>query len=430
MNIFSLLRKVWNAHDVRNKLLFTLGIITIYRVLAHVPLPGVDLAALQNLFDSNQFLGLLNLFSGGALSNFSIIALGLNPYINASIILSLLTMAFPALKELSKEGEAGRRKINQYTRLLTLPLAVVQSVSIYFILRNQGIISYLSPATLGLMVLTLTTGAVLLTWLGELIDQYGIGNGISILIFGGILSGLPVSIMQVQASQVSQGDTLSLLFFLAVSVIIIWGIVFVSETQREIPIQYARRVSGRGGISGQTTHLPLRLNQVGVIPIIFAISLLALPGVIGNFAVSAVTNPGIVSALEWFLRAYNNPFVYAGVYFLLVIGFTYFYTAVQFNPDDIAENLQKQAAFIPGIRPGAHTAEYLNQVLTKITLAGAVFLGVIAILPIAMQFLFPAIGAAVSLGGTSLLIVVSVVMDMLKRLEAMLVTRGYEQFLE
>lgn len=429
MKFLSVIRQAWSTPDVRKKILFTLGILTIFRILAHVPLPGVDLEALRSIFENNQFLGLLNLFSGGALSNFSIIALGLNPYINASIILNLMTMVIPALKELSQEGASGRRKINQYTRLLTLPLAVVQSMSIYFLLRSQDVVSYLSPVDIAIMVVSLTAGSFLLVWLGELIENYGIGSGISILIFAGIISGLPSSISQISAANVEQGDFMSMLLFLGLSVLIVWGIVLVNEAQREIPVQYARRTAGRQTAGGQMTHLPLRLNSAGVIPIIFAISLISLPTLAGNFLVN-MQNPQIVSFTRSFLEFYNNPFVYAAFYFILVIGFTYIYTAVQFNPEDVAENLQKQAAFIPGIRPGAHTAEYLNQIITRITLAGAVFLGVIAVLPILMQFLFPTIGGVVSIGGTSLLIVVSVVLDVLKRLEAMLATRGYEQFLQ
>ncbi|MCA9397346.1 preprotein translocase subunit SecY, partial [candidate division WWE3 bacterium] len=365
----------------------------------------------------------------GALSNFSIIALGLNPYINSSIIMSLLQMVIPSLKEMQQEGEQGRRKINQYTRLATIPLAILQSVSIYFLLRNQDIISFLTPIQLGIMVLTLTAGAMILIWIGDLIDQYGIGSGISVLIFAGILSGLPVSIAQLQATQINQGDSFSFILFALMSVVIVWAIVMVNESQREIPIQYARRAKGRPWTGGQSTHLPLRLNQAGVIPIIFAISLLSLPSIASNFLLSS-SSLQFSDALTTFLRYYNMPVIYASVYFLLVVGFTYFYTAVQFNPEDVAENLQKQAAFIPGIRPGNQTAEYINQVLTRITLSGAIFLGLIAVLPIGMQFLFPNIGTVVSLGGTSLLIVVSVVLDVVKRLEAMLVTRGYEQFLE
>lgn len=429
MKFLSVIRQAWSTPDVRKKVFFTLGILTLFRILAHVPLPGVDLEALRNIFANNQFLGLLNLFSGGALANFSIVALGLNPYINASIILNLMTMVIPSLKELSQEGASGRRKINQYTRLLTLPLSVIQSMSIYFLLRSQDVVAFLSPVSIAIMVVTLTAGSFLLVWLGELIENYGIGNGISILIFAGIISGLPSSIAQMGAVNVEQGDLISMLLFFGLSILIVWGIVVVNEAQREIPVQYARRTSGRQATGGQMTHLPLRLNSAGVIPIIFAISLISLPTLAGNFLVN-MQNQQIVSLTRDFLEIYNNPIVYSAFYFLLVIVFTYIYTAVQFNPEDVAENLQKQAAFIPGIRPGAHTAEYLNQIITRITLAGAVFLGVIAVLPILMQFVFPTIGGIVSMGGTSLLIVVSVVLDVLKRLEAMLATRGYEQFLQ
>lgn len=425
--IISILRSAWATPDLRRKILFTLGILAGFRILAHVPLPGIDLAALKSLFEQSQFLGLLNLFSGGALSNFSIIALGLNPYINASIILQLMTMVFPKLEELQKEGEAGQRKINQYTRLLTVPLAIVQSLSIYFILRQQGIIEFLTPLQLGLMILTLTTGAVLLVWLGELITEYGIGNGISILIFAGILSGLPISLSQLLGTR-TQGDFFDLGLFVVVALAVIAGIVLVNEAHREIPVQYARRA--RGQATAVQTFIPLRLNQAGVIPIIFAISLVLIPGTVANFA-AGLPYPQVAEIANLVAQLFNQQNIfYAIFYFLLVIGFTYFYTAVTFNPDRIAENLQRQGGFIPGVRPGKITSEYLNRVLNRITLPGSLFLASIAVMPILMQFLFPQIGAVVSLGGTSILIVVSVIIETVKQMEAMMVMRGYERFLE
>lgn len=427
--ITSLLRRIWKTPDLRRKILLSLLILLVYRVLAHVPLPAINITALRDLFSQSQFLGLLNLFSGGALSNFSIIALGLNPYINASIILQLMTMVFPKLEELQKEGEAGQRKINQYTRLLTVPLAIVQSLSIYFILRQQEIITNLSPLKLGLMILTLTAGAILLVWLGELITEYGIGNGISVLIFAGILSGMPLSIGQLFGAR-TQGNFLDIGLFIAVALAVIAGIVLVNEARREIPVQYARRAKGGRETGGASSFIPLRLNQAGVIPIIFAISLVLIPGTVANFA-AGLPYPQVASIASTVAELFNQQSItYAITYFLLVIGFTYFYTAVTFNPDNIAENLQKQGGFIPGVRPGKMTSEYLNRILTRITLPGALFLGAIAIMPILMQFLFPEIGAIVSLGGTSILIVVSVILETVKQVEAMLVMRGYEKFLE
>ncbi len=427
--ILNLLRNAWNTPDLRSKLLFSILILAVFRILAHIPLPGIDFAALKALFAQSQFLGLLNLFSGGALSNFSIIALGLNPYINASIILQLMAMVIPKLEELQKEGEAGMRKIDQYTRLLTVPLAIVQSISIYFILQQQNIISLLPPLQLGLMVLTLTTGAVLLVWLGELITEYGVGNGISILIFAGILSGLPVSLTQLVGAR-TQSNVFNLILFAVVALLVVGGIVLVNEARREIPVQYARRARGSKQLGGATTFLPLRLNQAGVIPIIFAISLVLIPGTVANFA-TGLPYPHVAEIAGKVAQIFNQrSATYAITYFLLVVGFTFFYTAVTFNPDNIAENLQKQGGFIPGVRPGKITSEYLNRILTRITLPGGIFLATIAVLPILLQFLFPEIGSVVSLGGTSILIVVSVILETIRSIEAMMVMRGYEQFLD
>lgn len=426
--LLQILQNAWATPDLRIKILFTLFILLVFRIIAHIPLPGVDLEALRNLFAQSQFLGLLNLFSGGALSNFSIVALGLNPYINSSIIFQLLTMVFPRLEELQKEGESGQRQINQYTRLLTVPLAVVQSVGIYFLLRQQGIIVSLASKDLALMVMTLTTGAILLLWLGELISEYGVGNGVSFLIFTGILSGMPVTIVQALKAQTA-ANPMNLVLFAALAIIVIAGIVFINEAQREIPVQYARRVRGTRQVGGATTVLPLRLNQAGVIPIIFAISLILIPGTLANF-LRALPYPQVTSMAAAVADFFNNPIYFSLIYFILVIAFTYFYTAVTFNPERIAENIQKSGGFIPGIRPGAQTSNYLNWILTRLTLPGAIFLGLIAVLPTAAQILFPDIGAVVSLGGTSILIVVSVVLETVKSMQAMMIMRSYEGFLE
>ena len=428
LNIF---RNAWKTPDLKNKILFTILLLTIYRVIAHVPLPGVDFEALKALFARNELLGLLNMFSGGALVNFSIIALGLSPYINSSIVFQLLGMVFPKIEEMQKEGEAGMRKINQYTRMLTVPLAGIQSISIYFLLRSQGIIQTLKLPELGMLIITLTTGAVLLVWLGELISEYGIGNGISFLIFAGILSGMPVSFSQVAATQTGE-NILPIFLFIGLALLVIGGIVLVNEAQREIPIQYARRVRGTKSHGGGTTHLPLRLNQAGVIPIIFAISLMLIPGMAANFVMnSGIGIPWLISAAQFVNKLFSqNSAFYAGFYFILVLAFTYFYTAVTFNPERIAENLQKNGGFVPGIRPGKVTANYLNWILTRITLPGAFFLGIIAVLPMLTRVVFPTIGNVLSLGGTSILIIVSVVLETVKSMESMMLMRSYEGFLE
>ncbi len=425
--IVNFLRNAWSTPDLRKKLIFTFIIITLYRIVAHVPLPGVNLSALRTLFQQSQFLGLLNMFSGGALANFSIIALGLNPYINASIIFQLAGMVIPKLEELQKEGEQGQRKINQWTRILSIPLAAVQSLSVYFILRQSHIIDSLTPLSLLAMIATLTAGSILAVWLGELLTEYGIGNGISILISVGIISGLPTQITQLMSTRTSE-DTMNLIVFLVLALVTIVAIVIVNEGRRQIPVQYARRVHGaKQGIS-QMTYLPLRVNQAGVIPIIFAVSLVLIPGTVANFlqGVDSAQVAGIARAMANFFN--QTSFTYMATYFVLVVAFTFFYTAVTFNPDRIAENLQQQGGFIPGVRPGNATSEYLNRLLTRITVPGALFLGVIAILPILVRMAFPTIGSIVTLGGTSLLILVSVTVETLRTMESMMVMRGYDKF--
>ncbi len=412
--------------ELRRKLVFTLIVFVVFRLFAHIPIPGVDTNRLAELFRGNQFLGLLDIFSGGTLVNFSIMALGLNPYINASIILQLLTMVFPKLEELSKEGEYGREKINQYTRFITVPLAVLQSIGIYALLKNQQIVSAFSPLALIAMVLTLTAGTVFLMWLGELITESGVGNGISLLIFAGIVGRFPVVLGQTAAAATSESIT-NYLVFGVLSIIVIAGIVVVNEAVRQISVQYAKRIRGNKMYGGNTSYLPLRINQAGVIPIIFAVSLVLLPQLAGQFM--AQTNKAPFVEIGKFLASAFNPsgIIYNVLYFLLVVGFTYFYTAVTFNPQKIADEIQKYGGFIPGIRPGKSTADYLQYILNRLTLAGALFLGIIAILPsLAKQ----ATGiSTLMLGGTGVLIVVSVVLETTKALEAQLVMRNYEGFL-
>ncbi|MBI4058404.1 preprotein translocase subunit SecY [Candidatus Gottesmanbacteria bacterium] len=413
--------------ELRNKILFTVGIFAVFRLFAHVPIPGVDVDRLNQLFRSNQFLGLLDIFSGGTLVNFSVMALGLNPYINASIILQLLTMVFPKLEELSKEGEYGRQKINQYTRILTVPLSVMQSIGMYALLRNQQIIESFSPLALIAMICTMTAGTLLLMWLGELITERGVGNGISLLIFAGIVGRLPVALGQTATTVTTQSLT-NMLIFVVLSLVVVAGIVVVNEAVRQIPVQYAKRIRGNRMYGGNTSYLPLRINQAGVIPIIFAVSLVLLPQIIGQF-LTQTGQGNLVGIGTFLLRTFNpNGVIYNVLYFLLVVGFTYFYTAVTFNPQKIADEIQRYGGFIPGIRPGKSTAEYLQYILTRLTLAGALFLGVIAILPsIARQVTQI---NTLMLGGTGVLIVVSVVLETTKALEAQLVMRNYEGFLK
>lgn len=424
-NIFGIFTRSIKAPDIRRKLLFTFGIFVIFRIFAHIPVAGVNLAALKTLFSENQFLGLLDIFSGGTLANFSVMALGLNPYINASIILQLLTMVFPKLEALSKEGESGRQKINQYTRFLTVPLALLQSIGMYALLRSQGIISSLAPIDIVSFVATMTAGSMLLVWLGELISQKGVGNGISLLIFAGIVGRIPVIFGQT-ISTANASNFFNLAIFLVMGILVISSIIFINEGTRKITIYYAKRVRGNKMYGGQSTHLPLRVNQAGVIPIIFAVSLILLPSIVANY-LTASSNKALYNIATIITSLFNpsGPF-YNGLYFLLVVGFTYFYTAVIFNPKKISEEIQKYGGFIPGIRPGTPTAKYLNYILTRITLAGAIFLGIIAIFPeIARAFTNV---QTLALGGTGILIVVSVILETIKTIEAQLVMRNYEGF--
>lgn len=426
-NIFSIFKNSIKSEEVRKKLLFTAIIFVVFRIFAHIPVAGVNLASLRALFSQNQFLGLLDVFSGGTLANFSVMALGLNPYINASIILQLLTMVFPKLEELSKEGEAGRQKINQYTRTLTVPLAVLQAIGMYALLRNQGIIAFLSPINVISFVITMTAGTMLLVWLGELLTERGVGNGISLLIFAGIVSRIPVAFTQT-ASTLSAQNISNILIFMVMGLLVIASIVLINEATRKITIYYAKQVRGNKTYGGQTTHLPLRLNQAGVIPIIFAVSLVLVPSLLANYFL--VSRNSALHNIGNFLNIWFNPqsLSYNLIYFILVVGFTYFYTAVVFNPKKIAEEIQKYGGFIPGIRPGTATANYLNYILTRITLAGALFLGLIAIFPTIAKF-FTNVQNLI-LGGTGILIVVSVVLETIKAIEAQLVMRNYEEYLK
>ncbi len=423
---FRIIRSSFTTPEIRRKILFTAGIFLVFRIFAHIPVAGVDVGQLRSLFSQNQFLGLLDIFSGGTLANFSLMALGLNPYINASIILQLLTMIFPKLEELQKEGDQGRKKINQYTRFLTVPLAVLQAIGMYALLRSQGIIGTLPAISLISFIVTMVAGTMFLVWLGELITERGVGNGISVLIFGGIVGRLPVVFGQT-ASIFTPENTVNILIFAALGLVMVAGIIIVNEATRQITVYYAKRVRGSKMYGGQSTHLPLRLNQAGVIPIIFAVSLVLLPSMLGNYF-SAAKNP-MLNTVGQFLTTWFDPngAAYNIIYFLLVFGFTFFYTAVVFNPKKIAEEIQKYGGFIPGIRPGNQTAKYLNFILTRITIVGALFLGIIAVAPTVARSLTNI--QTLALGGTSILIVVSVILETFKSIEANLVSRNYEGFL-
>ncbi|MBL7158984.1 preprotein translocase subunit SecY [Candidatus Microgenomates bacterium] len=421
------IKNIFRIKELRRKILFTFFIFLVFRIFAHIPVPGVDTEALKSFFAQSQFLGLLDIFSGGTLANFSIMALGLNPYINASIIFQLLTMIFPKLEEISKEGEAGKQKINQYIRFVTLPLASLQSLGMYALFKNQGIIGGLSPLSLLALVLTMVGGTLLLVWLGELISEYGIGNGVSLIIFAGIVGRMPVSLGQTLMTTESQ-SIFNILIFVILAIVVIMATVIVDEATRKITIQYAKRIRGGKMYGGQATHLPLRINQAGVIPIIFSVSIVLLPGILGRF-LEQVPNPLISSFARGIGNLFNpNGFFYNATYFILIIGFTYFYTAVTFNPQKIASEIQKHGGFIPGIRPGTPTAKFLNYILVRITLVGAIFLGVIALLPSLARV---ATGVTtMMLGGTGILIVVSVVLETVKQFESMLIMREYEGFLK
>lgn len=425
---------IWKTKDLRNKILIVLGLLLLTRVLAHVPIPGIDSSQLKTLFSQNQFLGLLDIFSGGALTNFSIAMLGVGPYITASIIMQLLTIVIPSLAEMQKEGgEAGRAQINQYTRYLTIPLTILQGFGTIRLLQNgaSGSGSFLqafTPFQWFLVLLSVTAGTMLIMWLGEIMSEYDVGNGISLIIFAGIVARIPAYVGQ--AYQLFQGDPKSVatvVGLIAVVLVVVAGVVLVTEAQRNIPIAYAKRVRGNRLFGGVDTHLPLRLNQAGVIPIIFAISLMLFPAMIAQFFINA-KSAALANLAQQTVSLFNSQGWFYGVtYFLLVMVFTYFYTAVVFNPVEIAENVQKNGGFVPGLRPGQQTADFLSRVLNRITLAGAFFLAVIAVLPLALPKLM-SIPGSFAIGGTSLLIVVSVVIEVIKKVEAQLTMHDYEGF--
>ena len=421
-NFLNKIKLIWTDITLRKRVLFVLFALIVFRLFSAISIPGIDTLELNRFLSNNQFFGILNIFSGGGLSNLSIIMLGVGPYITGSIIMQLLTIMVPALKKIyHEEGEAGRKKFTQYSRLLTVPLAAIQGFALLAILESQNILVNLTAFDRITNLIIVVAGSMLLMWIGELVSEFGIGNGVSLIIFAGIVAALPSQVSQmIFTFDVSQIPLY--LMFAVIGVIVIAGIVLVTEAERPIPVTYAKRVRGMKMYGGGSTYLPLRVNQAGVIPIIFALSILLFPQMIGTF-LTRFDNQIIAKISSVLVSFTQTSLPYAILYFILVFLFTYFYTAVTFDPEALSTNLQKNGAFVPGIRPGASTSEYISKVLTRITLLGAVFLGFIAILPLIMQY---ATGiSTLALGGTSILIVVSVVLDLLKKVDAQISMREY-----
>lgn len=421
--IMKTIKAIFSDRGLRNRILFVVFILVITRVLATVPIPEIDASALSGLLSQNQFLGLLNILSGGGIASFSIVMLGVGPYITASIIMQLSTVLSPRLKEMyQEEGDAGRRRFVQYGRLLSLPLAIVQGYALLTLLARQNVIPQMDPMTMFINLAIITAGTMLMMWLGEQINERGIGNGVSLIIFAGIVAALPQSLSQYFLT-FTVADIPTLVGLVVLALAVTSGIVFVTEAERPVPITYARQAKmGASNGLGAATYLPLRLNQAGVVPIIFAISILIFPQLIAQlFATSG--NVGLQSAARTIGEILANQWIYGGVYFVLVVAFTYFYTAVTFDPEKTAENLQKNGAFIPGYRPGTATAEHIGYILARVTFFGAFFLGVVAVLPVIVQAITGL--TAIQVGGTSLLIAVSVILDVIKKIDAQLSMREY-----
>ncbi|HTH93508.1 MAG TPA: preprotein translocase subunit SecY [Candidatus Paceibacterota bacterium] len=419
---FKKLKLMVTDRSIRNRLLFVLAMLVVFRFLATIPVPGVDTSAISQAFSNNQFLSLFNVVSGGGLSTFSIVMLGVSPYITASIIMQLIGMMIPSMKELMQEsGEAGRRTFNQYTRLITVPISFLQGFAFIKYLQSQGAIGALSLPTILFNIVIITAGSMLLLWIGELINEFGVGNGTSMIILSGILAQIPPKISEFFFTFTIDQLPIVLLY-LAIGLLVIAGTVFIYEAERPIKVTYARQVRGVRAFGGEDTYLPLRLTQAGVIPIIFASSFLLFP----QFFISLFQNSAHVwlqNVATFFAGFLASTWWYSGVYFLLVVFFTYFYTAVTFDPQQISENLQKNGAFIPGTRPGDATNSYIGAVVTRITLVGSLYLGIIAVLPLIVKSTTGI--TAFAIGGTSLLITVSVIIDLIRRVDAQVAMNEY-----
>jgi preprotein translocase subunit SecY len=418
------LKQIWKVKELRNSLLFVVAMLVIFRFVAHIPIPGVNVDALRSLFESNQVLGLMNIFSGGGMQNFSVVMMGVAPYITSAIIFQLLGMIVPKLEEMQKE-ESGRQKINMWTRYLTVPLAALQSFGMITLLQRSSyeILGEVTAFDMVAMITTITAGTIFLMWIGELISEKNVGNGISIMIFAGIIAGVPQAVQQTLAT-FDPSQLFTIIGFVVVAIITVIGIVILNEGQRNVPIQHARQAKGDRSMGGATSYLPIRLNMANVIPIIFAISVVMFPPMIAEFFVHAQTE-WLREVAQWVIALFRDQIFYGVIYFALVVAFTFFYTEVIFHPTQVAENLQKQGAFIPGIRPGRHTSEYLANVKHRVIFYGALALGTIAILPLIMR---AATGMnSLAIGGAGLLIVVSVVVEMVKQIQTQLTMREYEK---
>ncbi|MBU1130049.1 preprotein translocase subunit SecY [Patescibacteria group bacterium] len=418
--LLSLYLQSFQVPNLRNRLLITTAILILFRFIAHIPVPGINLDLLKSFFTSNQLLSLLDIFSGGTLANFSIVALGLGPYINASVMFQLFALVIPKIEELSKEGEYGRAKINQYTRIITIPLAIIQAIGMYGILRSQNIIGSLSPLLLIALIASMLCGTMIMIFLGELIDNYGVGNGTSMIIFAGIIARLPVNFLQTTniTDFSNPQNILNLLTFLLLIIVLVGGVVLVEEAVLRVPIHYAKRA--------QSTFLPIKINSTGVMPIIFAMSLASAPSLIGQF-LSKAPQVQLASFASRFSAFFNpNTIPYSLLYFIFVMFFTFFYSSVVFKPKDIADDLRKSGAFIPGIRPGSATEKRLTYLINRIMVIGAVFLGLVAIFPSLLQNMTGI--NTLNIGGTSILIVVSVLIELTKKMENAVQTHNYDKF--
>ena len=421
--MFEKLRQIWHTPDLRRNLTFVVLMLVLFRLVANIPFPGVDTQALRDLFASNQVFGMMNLFSGGGMQNFSVVMMGVAPYITSSIIFQLLPMVIPQLEEMKKE-EQGRQKITMWTRWLTVPLAALQAFGMITLIQNvsPGVIQALGFFDMFHMIVIITAGTIFLMWIGELITERNVGNGISLLIFAGIISGLPTSVQQVIATY-DPTQLFTIVSFLIIALVTIVGVVFINEGQRKIPVQHARQIRGSNSVSGGASFLPLKVNMAGVIPIIFAIAIITFPSMIAQFFMYSET-AWLAAGARWLDDLFRNQLIYGILYFLLVFAFTYFYTGVTFDPDKISENLQKRGGFVPGIRPGRNTSEYLRFITHRVTLFGGLFLGAIAVLPLAMRYFTDM--DILTIGGASLLIVVVVTVETVKKIQSQLTMREYD----